>query len=1255
MDTDTRAVDGSSSGSMESNKKKSYPQEFGKYLLQKKLGEGGMGSVYLATDTEVEREVALKVLPKEKASNEVLVARFKSEADAAMQLLHHNIIAVYDSGEYKGYLYIALEYIKGIDVLELVKQRGFIAPKRSLDIITQVAKALSHAHERNIVHRDIKPSNLMIQKDGTVKLADMGLARVVDETEDAGITRDGTTVGTVDYMSPEQARSSKSADIRSDIYSLGCTWYHMVTGQAPFHRGSLINRLHGHATAARPDPRASNPEVPEAIVEVMHRMMARKVKDRYQDPGELVSDLEAINLEEPDADEAEVDEHIEQYEPEYEESDYVDEYADEYSEAASETDYAGSSTESVPSKPKRDKSSKAKKSTINPMMIGAVVIGIAALAFAGVAMMNRTNPNEIAAVPPPAGDGTPGDIDNSDPPGTPPDEDPGDVGPSDPPENPPVEDPEEVKPVEVKPIQKFELASRPKTRLLLPALSFVGRDDSEKQYLPKWFKPGSSTEAAGLTTLEVNRRKTLKSQHRTLDSALSSLPDAGGIVEVQGAGPYLLHPQQLKEMANVVIRKGVGARPLVVLMPDSQSDSDAVLDVTGASLTLEDIDFVVMADRFSGRGITWFSLHRSDLAVGRCSFRAIGDFAKDSTIFAIEQDIERASQVLLDRVLVQGSRLQTLAADTHSIDLTVSNSCLLSDAGSSLAFHSRTLTKAEADDAARSIRILSSSIATGGTPFEFANPSGSKFPPRTNVAVVNSIVSPLAGSSNSALIAVENWPRVALRSAGESGLRNLQWLTLASTYGGWSSLISTPSSTIVRDASSWWNLWQGQAVVDDAFIKTKWEKPDAKIAEWKYQQFESSNHPDVAVSGTDGNAVGASTGALKTIDSDSLKRTVAFLDQPQPRIEPADSNKVVEINMRTQDLGRIIQNTPWEDGTTFIATGSGNVRLSPFHVRDKSLRIEFKPEGEELIVLASPSFADDTDDVALMSVSSGDIEVINGNFQLATPKKSFVSNWFLKVHNGNLRLHNTRVVGSMLPTDQFQGLIRWTRGMNRNNSSNERQSGAITSCFLATTGPLMSTEVRNSDLVIRNSMLMSLSTLLDLNMISIDREIRGAINISQSTLSAREKIFSVRSNKLVRSSQWPLRMFVTESVFAPPAGGKPADLTLIQASKALTDKNQIDWRGYRNAFGGKIKFLLRDELETGSRVKSDIEAWKEFWGSERAIEPQFDSATLLPDADVDLRTNLDADHFNLNNASNAASWAEGNNPAGFDAESWDVD
>ena len=266
---------------------------YGKYRPIKKLGAGGMGVVYLAEDTELGRQVALKTLPKTADTPPNLLARFRSEARAAAKLHHPGIVQVFDTGETDDALYIALEFVDGKDVDRLLKTRDRLPPKRSADLVRQVAEALEHLDERGVVHRDVKPSNIMVRRDGTAVLTDLGLARAAEEDADGGITRAGYTVGTVDYMSPEQARSSRTADVRSDLYSLGCTWFHMLTGRIPFPGDSLTAKLAAHAKQPVPDPRQAYEDIPASFTAVLHRALAKNPDDRHQTPAEFLDDLRA--------------------------------------------------------------------------------------------------------------------------------------------------------------------------------------------------------------------------------------------------------------------------------------------------------------------------------------------------------------------------------------------------------------------------------------------------------------------------------------------------------------------------------------------------------------------------------------------------------------------------------------------------------------------------------------------------------------------------------------------------------------------------------------------------------------------------------------------------------------------------------------------------------------------------------------------------------------------------------------------------
>ncbi|MFO0949025.1 MAG: protein kinase [Planctomycetota bacterium] len=279
--------------------RESMPLKIGPYKILKKLGTGGMGTVYRAVHVELNREVALKVLLPTAARNEAILRRFRAEARASAMPAHENIVVFYEHGEADGYHYLALEYIQGKDLLELIETHGTLPVGFSLNIIRQATKALQHANKHGFVHRDIKPSNFLITKEKVVKLTDMGLARQLEDLEVDRVTRDGTTVGTVDYMAPEQAKNSRDADTRSDIYSLGCTWYHLLTGETPYPGGAALERLYKHATEPTPSARDKNDKVPEEISAVIRKMMAKYPEERFQTPAELLETLERLMQKRP--------------------------------------------------------------------------------------------------------------------------------------------------------------------------------------------------------------------------------------------------------------------------------------------------------------------------------------------------------------------------------------------------------------------------------------------------------------------------------------------------------------------------------------------------------------------------------------------------------------------------------------------------------------------------------------------------------------------------------------------------------------------------------------------------------------------------------------------------------------------------------------------------------------------------------------------------------------------------------------------
>ncbi len=306
----------------------------GPYIVLERIGEGGMGQVYKARHRSLERLVAVKVVRRECLDNPITIRRFQREVQMAAQLQHPNIVRALDADEVGGMYYFVMEYIEGMDLARLVKDQGPLRLLQACDYIRQAALGLQHAHEHGMVHRDIKPANLLVSRPGSwdkgqsslmprpyagalqwgvVKVLDMGLARLEDRDDrPAGtlLTQVGSVMGTPDFIAPEQARSARSADIRSDLYSLGCTLYFLLTGQVPFPEGSLTEKLlyhqmdepapleqvrrawraeqaaAGHSAALKDDP-----AVLGAVSVLVRRLMAKKPEDRLQTPAELADTL----------------------------------------------------------------------------------------------------------------------------------------------------------------------------------------------------------------------------------------------------------------------------------------------------------------------------------------------------------------------------------------------------------------------------------------------------------------------------------------------------------------------------------------------------------------------------------------------------------------------------------------------------------------------------------------------------------------------------------------------------------------------------------------------------------------------------------------------------------------------------------------------------------------------------------------------------------------------------------------------------
>ncbi len=288
------AADGAASATPAA-KPQARSQRVGDFEVKKKLGQGGMGVVYLAQQVSLDRPVALKVLSKEMASKPAFVERFVREARAMAKINHPNVVSCYHVGEEKGLHYVAMELIDGRSMQDWLNQLGKLPVPDAVLVTLVCAEALAHAHSLQMVHRDVKPDNILVTRKGVVKVADLGLAKALDD-EDHSMTQSGTGLGTPHYMPPEQARNAKHIDATCDIYALGVTLYHFVTGALPFSAESVVELILAKEKGTYKPARQLNKEVSERLSLIIDKAMAKDRKARYQSLAEFIKDLESLNV-----------------------------------------------------------------------------------------------------------------------------------------------------------------------------------------------------------------------------------------------------------------------------------------------------------------------------------------------------------------------------------------------------------------------------------------------------------------------------------------------------------------------------------------------------------------------------------------------------------------------------------------------------------------------------------------------------------------------------------------------------------------------------------------------------------------------------------------------------------------------------------------------------------------------------------------------------------------------------------------------
>ncbi|MGQ0634971.1 MAG: serine/threonine-protein kinase [Planctomycetaceae bacterium] len=1252
-------------------------RRIGKYEIQKEIGSGGMGTVYLALDPVLKRAVALKVLPKDKAGNPTLVKRFHFEAQAAANLRHENIVTVYEAGQADGYLYIALEYVDGTDVANLVLKRGPMPVKRSVEIIRQVAQALDHANRQQVVHRDIKPGNLLIRRDGVVKLADLGLARIVDEHDDTSITRAGTTVGTVDYMSPEQARNSKAADVRSDIYSLGCTWYYMLTGKPPFAEGSLTNKLRAHAESPLPDPRSENPAVSEAVYAVMRRMAAKEPGQRYQTPGELIVDLDTTNF----ADDMVSQLILDDVEEPSKRSKNKPGRGRGDDKARNE---GGGGARHKPSRavsaaprearwrPPREGEGRPESDLVRTIAFYSVVGILVAAVVAGiVALVNQYDASvDPVETRPQANQFNLPQEQTTTIAGSPV----GNVQPGTTVANTTTKqaDPQTTIPSG----QEGRFSGGEPTLGAAPTVTFGGdqkgqvsvptaadsarRFDRENSLLPDWTR--AEPAAATLPVLKV-RRQPASGEFRTLNAALERVEAPGAVVVLEGPGPFRLQPIRLADKGLLVIQVSAPAGaaqppPLVVLAPPEDA-SHRVVELVNTHVELVNVHLGLDAGRVTvNADESLFTIDGGTFTLRHGSITVRG--AETSRLSAIRlvgrsEPTGRSARVLIDGAVIRGNRLTALDLESPSAEVVVRRSLMWAGNAPAIRLAGRT----ENGAPHRTLHVVSSTLCSRSAAVEF---TGNSSPPiATTCDWSSSLAAVPAGAlaeQKSALVRLQGFSQAQARSfLGEA----FAWKSMATLYTGWKSLVTVePGQVSLAVTPSEWNaLWKETSTIDAAqFQPELWPAhPVANAESLSLERVAPESIGRQYFKVPEGGWPGCAPEFLALADLGQLDVAQGGELRPARPIGISDgpASNTIQVDLAREDLGKALASKPLRPGTLVVAYGSGPKTTSPVVIRDTAIRLRLdQRDGAPLTLSLRSDGAKDGDGGpdALIAVHNGGLSIEGA--AITASRSDRQPKWLIRVVDGDLALRRCRLQTPLVGATRSQGLIQWVRNEERARPRNFEGPlpGYLVcdGCFLAGGGSLIEADLRQRALFLRNTVAVSLGNVLAVNLGGVESQIAGAVDLETCTLSACGSFLDVTAAGLTAPTDAPLAVFADRCVFAPPLRvGQKSGPTFLSSRGPLFETRQLAWWENRCGYSTDFETFVRGDGEVGGPQNFES-AWRARWPSPQVIDPLTGPhgvvlRTPLPQRAED-RAKLEPDGFLLHPTCQAATWDGGQQAIG---------
>ena len=1266
-------------------------KKLGKYLIQRRLGAGGMGTVFLALDNDLQRTVALKVLPRERAANPKLVQRFKSEGQSAARLEDDNIVKIYESGEIDGLLYIALEYVDGTDVQDLVQKRKYLPVKRSIDIVKQVTLALQHAHEKGIVHRDIKPSNLMIRKDGLVKLADLGLARVIDDTTDTNITQPGMTVGTVDYMSPEQGRDSKLADIRSDIYSLGCTWYHMLTGGPPFPDGSVTSKMGAHANQSPPNPRTVNDNVPEAVVAVIHRMMAKEPRDRYQTPQELLVDLKQDMLGRQSV-RSDVLAGLADSESNWEQPVLPDQDQQTASgrsaktaaskSAKGKTAKDGNATDGstadrtsrgkaaepddrVPQKMKtkrrkggdngetsaRKKPPKAqtratetKSRELPPRSKSPEKLGVSqkaldldrvrllVLVLIGACVVGGVG-WAVVRMNSSMNDLGEGGTLNPYSPGTTDPATPAVVengGPGTTGGEPPVE----TRPTEGEAdnTQATQLNEYQNVELFSGA--------ARREDVPDWLVEARAGLADDLISVVVSTEDA-RADHSTIAAALDRLPAAGGIIELAGRGPFPLPPLTIDSLARVVVRARPGSRPVVVLDATGSPLQDNWLTFRGETLALRGVHLVA-SGRHLAANAPAIQIDSGTLLMQESSLTIVAPATGPITGVQLGDGASTGANCLLENTFIRGAQLTSVRIASTAVNVLSGNSLFVSGAAPAIVIAANDVpvrANAEAKEQV-SVSMFATAICSGGSVFGVATEDFERTPA---VALRGHHCVFAASSSEAVWMRVANWPENESTSLVGGRAEGLTWVGEDCALLGWSNLIEfqTPdgSEPLVFKGEDGWRRFWNAATESRSFVAGSFGPHSATADRVTVDALASRIETFLVEADADRAAFDLDSNGLPSPPETLIDRIRAESARPMPpsRFVVAGNGTVTFDLSRGAGLNEFLNSSECPNGAVVTLTGAGT-QMRPIVLRNKSVRLVF-PAGEEAVKVRPVRTSVGERPPAFIRVEGGSIDLVNAQLSIPSAARTAYPLRILQVIDGSFTLHGCILRGQYRDGAQDVPVIEWIRG-----SDDGRHSASIRNSLVAGSFQTLSADLSKRLLQCENSVFTSVGDVFDLSG-GVGPQPGNAV-FTDCTFSAGGSAFLVRSNTESDARPTPINLFVERCVFAPPPETTNSGSVALTHPASAPDDGSIVWWGSDNGFAPQFR-RFHQPLELPPTNNQDIDKdWTRLWGVDHVWRPlKGPTAVLLVDR-LPEPDRVDPADYSLAETSEANTWGPGGKPIG---------